>query len=502
MTGAVLADSLNMTNLKNSYKVILILFLSLILRIILSALIPPGFDEAYYGMYSTQLAWGYFDHPPMVAITAGIGRWIFNSYSFLSLRAGSILLFTVTSVIVYYSVKELFDSASAVIALILLNTIPFFFLGTGAFVFPDNALAFFWSLFLFTIIKFQKSNRASWLILAGVWAGFALLSKYHALFLLLGLISSLIMFKKWRPYLKSPYLYSGLLLSIIIFLPNIFWNAQHGWTSYKYQFVKAGASHFSLNLFLQGILIQIGYLLPWHWFALLGSLVVVYRRREHKSYILIPFAILPIVIFTAIGATHQILPHWPMAGYLTAIYLASWWINQWRPVFKKTYLYFSVLMMFSLAAFISIQTHTGFLPLEKKADLTLDGLGWNEVINHLENEKMIQNKSTFLFTNKWFTAGELAWAGENKYLVTVLNSSAPHAFAFWSEPDSLLGKDGIYLCTDRYDDSPKSLYNGYFEEIELVENYNIYRKGRIAKRYNIWICRNLIKRFSWPYGNQ
>jgi len=150
---------------KDSQKAVLIIFLSLILRAILSAVIPPGFDEAYYGLYSSHLAWGYFDHPPLVAVTAGIGRWLSDSYSSLSLRAGSIVLFTFTSVIIYHSVKELFDSASAVIALILLNTTPFFFMGIGSFVFPDNALAFFWSLFLFTIIKFQKNKNARWLIL-------------------------------------------------------------------------------------------------------------------------------------------------------------------------------------------------------------------------------------------------------------------------------------------------------------------------------------------------
>ena len=490
-------------NLLNNQKAALIISLSLILRVVLSVIIPLGFDEAYYGLYSTHLAWGYFDHPPLVAATAGIGRWLSGSYSSLSLRAGSILLFTLTSVVIYHSVKELFDSASAVIALVLLNTVPYLFLGIGAFVFPDNALTFFWSLFLFTIIKFQKSKNTRWLILAGIWAGFALLSKYHALFLLLGLFFSFILIKEWRPYFKNPYLYIGLLLSVVIFLPNILWNARHDWVSYSYQFTKAGGnSHFSFNLFLQGVLIQIGYLLPWHWFVLLGSLWVVYRKRMQEVYFLIPFMVLPIVVFTAIGATRQILPHWPMPGYLTAIYFAAGWINKWKPGFKKTYLYFSALMMFILAVLISIQATSGFLNLDKKTDLTLDGLGWNKVIKHLEDEKMIQDKSTFLFTDKWFTGGELAWAGENKYQITVLNSTAPHAFSFWTVPDSLVGKDGIYVSTDRYNDSPELLYNKYFKKIEYVENYTIYRSGQIAKRYYIWNCRNLLKPFAWPYGNR
>jgi len=35
----------------------------------------PGFDEAYYYLYSLHLDWSYFDHPVLVALT-GFGPWV------------------------------------------------------------------------------------------------------------------------------------------------------------------------------------------------------------------------------------------------------------------------------------------------------------------------------------------------------------------------------------------------------------------------------------------
>jgi len=34
----------------------------------------PGFDEAYYYLYSLHLDWSYFDHPVLVALTTALVR--------------------------------------------------------------------------------------------------------------------------------------------------------------------------------------------------------------------------------------------------------------------------------------------------------------------------------------------------------------------------------------------------------------------------------------------
>ena len=42
------------------------------------------YDEAYYWLYSKVLSWGYFDHPPMIAVSSKIGDLL--SHTTLGLR--------------------------------------------------------------------------------------------------------------------------------------------------------------------------------------------------------------------------------------------------------------------------------------------------------------------------------------------------------------------------------------------------------------------------------
>jgi hypothetical protein len=58
---------------QTNQQVFLILLVGFIFRSIIALWLPPGFDEAYYYIYTQHLDWSYFDHPPLVALTTGIG---------------------------------------------------------------------------------------------------------------------------------------------------------------------------------------------------------------------------------------------------------------------------------------------------------------------------------------------------------------------------------------------------------------------------------------------
>ena len=55
-------------------------------------------DEAYYWVYSKFLAWGYFDHPPMIAILIKAGYAIFQNE--LGVRILTIFLSTASLLII------------------------------------------------------------------------------------------------------------------------------------------------------------------------------------------------------------------------------------------------------------------------------------------------------------------------------------------------------------------------------------------------------------------
>src|SRR6202451_1773201 len=91
------------------------------LRLVAAAWTPLTFDEAYYWMWSKHLAFGYYDHPPMVAVVIRLGTAIAGDSEF-GVRLVSILLALPMSYAVYRTAAVLFGGRRvAATATILLN---------------------------------------------------------------------------------------------------------------------------------------------------------------------------------------------------------------------------------------------------------------------------------------------------------------------------------------------------------------------------------------------
>src|SRR5690606_35012638 len=61
-------------------------------------------DESYYWMYSQNLAWGYFDHPPMAALFIHAGYALFPGE--LGVRLLLVVLSTITFALILNELKE------------------------------------------------------------------------------------------------------------------------------------------------------------------------------------------------------------------------------------------------------------------------------------------------------------------------------------------------------------------------------------------------------------
>src|SRR5450759_4487351 len=81
----------------------LLLFIWVVLNLLQAWLTPLNDDEAYYWMYSKYLAWGYFDHPPMIALMIRIG------YSFFHNELGVRLIVVLSQLLTLYVIWLLTD---------------------------------------------------------------------------------------------------------------------------------------------------------------------------------------------------------------------------------------------------------------------------------------------------------------------------------------------------------------------------------------------------------
>ena len=105
-----------------------------------------------------------------------------------------------------------------------------------------------------------------------------------------------------RRWLTSPYPWLAALIAVVVFLPVLIWNAEHDWASFRFQFVRAIATHeLSLRTVGDFIGLQFGLvgfvLLP----VVLSGVALTawrgYRRREPVAILLSTCVIVPFGYF-------------------------------------------------------------------------------------------------------------------------------------------------------------------------------------------------------------
>jgi 4-amino-4-deoxy-L-arabinose transferase-like glycosyltransferase len=219
-----------------------------VLHCLFASFIGLSNDETYYRIWARFPSWGYYDHPPMVA-------WLipydFNQPEF-SVRFIAVLMGIASSYIMFFMTRSLF-AAIAVQASII---------GGVALLFmtPDVPLVFFWMLTLW-FLQLTHKNPLYWL-LVGAGIGLAFLSKYTGVFLGLGVFCYVVFIKENRICLRSPWVYLGAALCLLIVARHIEWNMAHDWVTVKKQGGRAFVSGFNPLHLLEFLAAQFLLLTP------------------------------------------------------------------------------------------------------------------------------------------------------------------------------------------------------------------------------------------------
>jgi len=217
---------------RQSFYLLLVIFAGLVLvRFTAAALLPITEDEAYYNAWARHLSWGYFDHPPVVALL-GQTTWLQEGSSFFA-RLGTLL----ASLLVFPITLALFRRCglserwqlpyAAVLTSFSLGGLVFGFLTT-----PDVVLTLAWALALNEASAALVENPRRWLT-AGLAVGVGFLSKY--VMVLIGPVFLWALLRSKPSQLRSPWPYAGALAALLMCLPHLAWNAQHDWITVKFQ---------------------------------------------------------------------------------------------------------------------------------------------------------------------------------------------------------------------------------------------------------------------------
>jgi len=533
---------------KEHKLMISILALGLLIRLIIAIFLTPGYDEAYYYLYTEHLDWSYFDHPILVALTTGFGRWITGHTSIFTLRLGAVLLHTGSLFLLYLTGSHLFGKKTGIYTLAIATIIPMFQIAFGTITLPDSPLIFFWSASLYCAsLEFFPLNNSEHrqykptykIVILAILTGLTCLGKYHGFLLAFGIFLFCLINPRYRHIFLSKWAIIGIIIFFITLFPLWIWNINHDWITFKFHLSERFEPDpdeplpvYKLPNLIGVFLANIGYLFPTIGFPMWWvSLKTLFQQLptflnpqklknrtilEDQQWFILSVS-LPLTLgFTLLGYFQQILATWAMPGFWGLTLLLGQQAVIWSEKYsrkkvilwlKSTAIIVNILLLISL---LHVTTGTfqkgsqyalfgGFI--SAKNDPSTELLDINQLRQGFEKSELLKNylhKSTFIFTNTYYLGGliDMALRPLTNLPITCFSDDM-RGYLFWDHSEDWVGKDGLYITLERFRNKSKFIndYRHYFREIRELTTIALSRGGVTTEVFYVYSAQNLIQAY-------
>jgi 4-amino-4-deoxy-L-arabinose transferase-like glycosyltransferase len=417
------------------------------------------FDEAYYTLWSRYLTWGYYDHPPMVAVWIRASTALFGGSEF-GVRALGAAAFALVPGLVGVMAARLYDSprVGAYAALVWLG-MP---LSAGAaLVTPDAPLTFFSALTLMGLIEVYRGCGLGWLIV-GAALGLALQSKFTALFLGAGVGLALFWVPSLRKELRNPAPYAAAGLSVAIFAPFLVWNSAHGWATFVKQFGRVPGRGVAVGYVAEFLAAQFALANP----LLMIAGISIFRRmsppEDERRRLLLAFLSPAIGYFLVHSLHDRVQGNWTAPLY-PALAIVAGEAAARGPGWARRLGSFGIPLGLTVIAFGYLHIATDWPALGPEDPLARIG-GWRELARQVDVEAKREN-AAFILARGYAATSLLTYYGDG--VTPVIQSGEPERWIFAPAPDSSwLTRPG--LAIGEADRGEESDLKGKFRVVERV----------------------------------
>lgn len=276
---------------------------------------PISEDEAYYWLWSQNLDWGYFDHPPMVAWWISAGYSIFQNE--FGVRLVTVLLNSFSFFFLWEMLKPQTNSQiklfwTSVLSLLIMHF--FSFITT-----PDAPLLFFTLLYLFILQRFISNQNLTNTLLLGFSMAGLVYSKYHGILVIIFTLIPLL-----KEFYQNKKLFSAILFGIVLYLPHTIWIISHDFIPLRYHFTERSADE---NFEWQRVLNYFGmYFLgaaPLLSYFIFNS-VFRFRSKDLFRRSIWFLAVIPGIFFMFSLLKDNVQPQWLLISFIAMILLLYW----------------------------------------------------------------------------------------------------------------------------------------------------------------------------------
>ena len=237
-------------------------------------------DELYFRVAARHPAWGYDDQPALTPLVGRFSEWMFGADP-RGLRMLSAVAMALVVVLVALIARELGAGAAGQAVAALATAASAAAMAVGHLLSTTTFDVLVWVATVYVVARILGGGDERQWLLVGLVAGIGLENKQLVLLLVVALACGCLLARRWD-LARNPWLWSGAGLAFALWLPNLLWQARHGWPQLELA-DKIGQEDpvgYRVQLFpLQFLLI--GPLLAPLW---IGGLWWLLRRPEARPY--------------------------------------------------------------------------------------------------------------------------------------------------------------------------------------------------------------------------
>ena len=492
-----------------------LLSLSLLAHAVLASSFHLSPDETQYALYSVNLGWSYFDHPPLVGWVQW--PWAQLGGQDMLMRIVPMLSWALAAVGLMALTAELAPSqktlaARAALLLWSLSPIPHLL---GLALVPDTLLLPITCAVMVVTWRLSGVQHARswhlWLYL-GLLLGLAGLTKYTAVLLAVGVVLALLLAHGPR-WLTWPQPWVAALLAGVLISPVVLWNATHDWISFAYQFGHAKgnadwrASRVAAFMLVQvlgyGLLLVAGAWSAWRLSRHQGDAVADASQPMSTPLFCACFGLPTLLLLSYLSGRGSTLPHWSAAAWAALVPAAALGcVSLWQTR-RNTLIALGIFQALSCVLVAGLMLSGGIAsepgvqassaPGQKvpgtQFNPIADLYGWDVAARRarvLATAKTEGSTPPTLAVFNWTLASRIAWyAGPMP--VKVVQRHLDQFGLWWG----VLERGENVLLVDW---SPMSFVPpvaaDQFERCELLEQQPVMRWGRQIAHFNFMLCRN------------
>ncbi|XLS28786.1 ArnT family glycosyltransferase [Flavobacteriaceae bacterium M23B6Z8] len=419
-------------------------------------------DEAYYWYFSQELAFGYFDHPPMVAFLVSLGNLLFSGE--LGVRFFAPLLFSGSIWLLWKTIDDPRKYKYYHVFLLFVLSVALFNV-YGFFMVPDTPMIFFAALFWYAYKKFIADESLLSVLLLAISMAAMMYSKYMAI-LLIGFV----LLSNFKLLWNKRFL-AAAILSLILYFPHLYWLYENDFVSLKYHLVGRADSKYRLAFTLEyiaGFILIAGITFP-----LIFKALVKYHYSNLFDRAMLTNMVGIFVFFLISSFNRRTQAQWPVLVLLPFMIITFTYALEYVR-FRKWLL---ILSSFSLVFMLFLRVAISNESLSPITYETHGNKKWVGELNELAGSLPV------VFRNSYTEASMYMFYSKEKAFSLNGYPFRPNQFDLRNEEDTYRHKKVVYVSTRKDADSVFGYARPYRERIwrgVIYDDFVSWRKLKLS----------------------